>query len=186
MEEQAYLSAWKTRDNAACSLALKELGPRLLGYATRIIGNRSLAEEIVQEALMASFENIDSFEGRSSFTSWLFRITHNKAIDLIRKQSRYISVPDMEGGGGGEEFKSWGPWVNPVPEWSIDVESQIDAKTILKFVRKELDTLPHTQREVLLLTEIQGLSTEDICDVDRKSTRLNSSHTDISRMPSSA
>ena len=152
----------KAGDHAAWRSVLEEHGPALLGYARRLTGDEARAEEVVQEALVAVYKAIDSFEGRGSFRGWLFRAVHNKAIDDIRSRKRYVDAEP-----GDPDHGCFGPdghWARPCPDWEEILGARLDAKALLPQVRAEVDKLPHSHREVLLLKEVHGLSTEEICE----------------------
>ncbi|MDQ3863819.1 MAG: sigma-70 family RNA polymerase sigma factor, partial [Actinomycetota bacterium] len=116
-------------------------------YATgiRLLGDASLAEELVQEAFMSVWRAAGSFDpGRASFTTWLYRITRNRAVDLNRRrQVRPVSA--------GEEplrHVSGGP----EPERGVDGWD----------VARALSRIPDEHREVLTLTYFEGLSQREI------------------------
>ena len=146
-------------------------GPALLGYATRMLGRKERAEEIVQESLVRAYRSRERFEGRSSVKGWLFRIVHNAAIDDIRRAGREVPVgADPEQG----YFDEAGHWSIPgrkapparaaCPDWSDRAEREMDAKRMVVLVRQQFDALPHRHREVLLLRELHGLESAEICD----------------------
>jgi len=152
--QQGDAKAWKE--------ALDDHGPQLLGYATRLLGNRSNAEEVVQDALVSVYKSIGSFEGRCSLKSWLFRAVHNKAIDDLRRRDRYV---DHEGEDPDEGcFDDDGRWSKTCPDWEAIVGERLDARALVDLVRRELDGLPHKYREVLLLREVHGLDASEVCE----------------------
>jgi RNA polymerase sigma-70 factor (ECF subfamily) len=149
-------------DHGAWAAVLKEHGPALLGYARRLVGDEARAEEVVQEALVAVFGSIATFEGRGSFRGWLFRAVHNKAIDELRARKRYVDAEP-----GDPDHGCFGPdgrWERPCPDWEPILGARLDAKVLVERVREQLDALPHAHREVLLLKEVHGLSAEEICE----------------------
>jgi RNA polymerase sigma-70 factor, ECF subfamily len=140
---------------------LAVFGPGLLGYATRMLSDKSMAEEVVQDALVNIYRSIDRFDGRCSIKSWLYRAVRNRAIDEIRRQKRFVDV--------GEDpekvfFNSAGDWNDDCYEWDGRAAKDLDNKKLLKLVQKEINKLPHTHREVLLLKEIECLEKKEICD----------------------
>lgn len=148
-------------DQKAWRAVLEEHGPALLGYARRFVGDDARAEEVVQDALVAVYRAIDKFEGRGSFRGWLFKAVHNKAIDELRSRRRYVDAEP-----GDPDHGCFGPdghWERPCPDWEAILGERLDAKALIPRVRSELDRLPHGHREVLLLKEVHGLTTEDIC-----------------------
>lgn len=161
-EQEELRAALRAPDKNAWSELLRHHGPALQGYATRLLGNRASAEEVVQEALLGVFRNIDSFEGRSSIKSWLFKAVHNRAIDELRRRKRFVYGSDED--PDKDLFNADGKWADPPSSWEDALGAQLDARQLVEIVRKELDTLPHAHREVLLLKEVDGMNTHDICD----------------------
>ncbi len=155
------VDALKAGTAAAWTQLLSHHGPSLLAYAIRMLGDRSTAEEIVQDSLVNIYHTIDRFDGRCSIKSWLYRAVHNNAIDEIRRRKRYVDV-----GHEAQEayFDEAGRWINDCPGWDGLAPKQMDEKRLLGIVRQQMDRLPHAHREVLLLKEVEGFSGQEICD----------------------
>ncbi len=81
--EKSQIDALKAGSPSAWREVLATHGPRLLAYATRMLGDRGTAEEILQDSLMNIYKNIDRFDGRCSIKSWMYRAVHNRSIDEI-------------------------------------------------------------------------------------------------------
>ena len=150
-------------DRIAWIEVMREYGPALIGYATRMVGDRGAAEDVVQASLVAAWRSIESFEGRSSVKTWIFRIVHNKAVDEIRRRKRFVQPaeddPEMA------YFNDRGRWAGgcPAPQWAEQAAGQLDARELLSRVRAAIDRLPHKHREVMLMKEVYGMETPDIC-----------------------
>jgi RNA polymerase sigma-70 factor (ECF subfamily) len=155
------ITALKAGDPDAWRSTLAVHGPRLLGYASRMLGDTSAGEEVVQDALVAAYRSVDRFDGRASIKSWLFRIVHNRAIDEIRRRKRYVDVGDDP---EAAYFNASGRWDEPCAGWQGSIEDQIGAKRALERVRLAIEALPHAHREVLLLKEVEGLETAEVCE----------------------
>jgi RNA polymerase sigma-70 factor, ECF subfamily len=153
------IEALKAGDGAAWKAVFSEHGPMLLGYATRMLKSRSAAEDVVQDSLVKAYKAIGKFDGRSSLKTWLVRIVHNRAIDELRHGKRYVDLPDDD--PEASYFDQKGRWAGDGPKSSP--EDRLDAKRMVARVRTAMDQLPHSHREVLLLKEVHGFSTEDIC-----------------------
>ncbi|MCP4872073.1 MAG: sigma-70 family RNA polymerase sigma factor [Proteobacteria bacterium] len=148
----------KAGDSGAWREVMSLHGPSLLGYATRMLGSRTTAEEVVQDALVKAYKAIDRFDGRASLKTWMIRIVHNRAIDELRRNKRYVDLPDDD--PEASYFDGRGKWAEGFPT----PEKHIDAKRRLAQVREAMDGLAHSHREVLLLKEVHGLSTDQICE----------------------
>ncbi len=155
------LPSLREGDAAAWRELFAHCGPTLLGYATRMLNSRSLADDVVQDALVAAYRNIGRYDGRASLKTWMCRIVRNRAIDELRKTSRFVDLPDDD--PEASYFDAGGRWSGGCPAWSSRAEEALDASRRLDEVRTALDRLPHRWREVLLLKEVHGFSSAEIC-----------------------
>jgi len=162
MDETELIRLLKARDRATWNQVLRDHGPRLVGYATRMLGDRGRAEDVVQTSLMSVMRSIDRFEGRSSLRSWLFRAVHNAAIDELRRGARYVELVSEDEDPLAGAFGADGRWQQPVAAWSLD--ERIDAHRLLALVHDEMDRLPHAHREILLLRETHGLDNAELAE----------------------
>ena len=148
-------------DSNAWRDVMSQHGPMLLGYATRMLNDRGLAEDVVQDALVSAFRKIDTFDGRSSFKAWLTRIVRNRAIDVLRQRKRFVEMPDGDPDAG--YFDERGKWAISCPRFPNIGEGRIDEQRMMAKVREAMEGLPHSQRDVLLLKEVHGFTTDEIC-----------------------
>lgn len=153
----------RNKNETAWRQLLQELGPGLLGYATRMVKNSSDAEEVVQECLISAIKNLEGFEGRASLKSWLYTIVRNRSIDLIRKNKRYIEQNNVD--PEADYFNENGRWKNGCPKAAGEMESQLDVKWLLERVNGQLALLPHEQRDLILLKDVEQLDTPEICSI---------------------
>lgn len=127
----------------------------LYNLCLRYVGDRQLAEDVVQEAFLSAWRAINSWKG-GSFKAWLFRIAVNEARDLHRRRSRRpsSSLDDLleQGASFGAEADR-----QPGPE-----SLSISAST-LRTIEAALQRLPEDQRLVVILSDVQGLSYEEVC-----------------------
>src|SRR5262249_4477855 len=110
--DAALVQALKTRTAGAFDDLVKRYGRRLFKVAMGIIKNREDAEDVVQEAFLNVFKNIDGFRARSKFSTWLIRVVSNQALMLIRgnpqrlvslDEDRFASLPTAAHGYTPEE-----------------------------------------------------------------------------------
>ncbi len=161
MDESELLAALREGDQAAWRRCLQANLPALIGYATRMTGDRASGEEAVQEALVTVYRGLDKFEGRCSLRSWMFRAVRSRALDELRRRGRMVVADDVD--PMADAFDARGKWQEPPPGLGSLLDSRIDAKRALAQVRRQVDKLPHDLREIFLLREVQGLETAEIC-----------------------
>lgn len=159
-KEHEQIIALKEGSPAAWRELLACYGPSLLAYATRMLGNKAIAEEILQDSLVNIYKTIDRFDGRCSIKSWMYRAVRNRSIDEIRRQKRYVEIGDDP---EKDYFNSLGEWQENTRGWDGYAAQKLDHKNLLSYVHKEMNKLPHAQREILLLKEVEGLETKEIC-----------------------
>jgi RNA polymerase sigma-70 factor (ECF subfamily) len=151
------ISAAQANDHQAFETLVRRYSERAFRAAYRVVRDQQAAEEVLQEALIKAYRALPRFEARSSFYTWLYRITVNLALDRRRRGKRAPSV-----------------------EWDDAIAHEIDPRSTLpepanpevaslrlevrELVAEGIQTLPDGQREVLLLREVDGLSYEEIAD----------------------
>ena len=124
--------------------------------ALRMTGNPEDAEDMAQEAFLKAYSSLDSFRGDSKFSVWLYRIVSNVCLDFLRKQKKRQSFSLSMEDDDGEEGELELPDLRRLPEDELEKKLTRDA------VQRGLAQLPEDARQILLLREIQGLSSEEI------------------------
>lgn len=149
----------------------------LLRLALAYVPSRAVAEEVVQETWLGVFEGIGRFEGRSSFQTWLFRILSNRAKTRGVRESRYESMglgtaddpdegPPLESSLFVTEGSGAGHWKVPPQDWEPDTpERALLSKECRETIEGAIAALPSMQRQVMTLRDLEGVSSEDICNI---------------------
>ena len=141
-------------DTAAYETLYDRYCSAVMGLALKITGDRSLAEEVVQETFWRVWRKADLFQTqRGAFTSWFFGITRNLAIDVLRRQKTQIQ-PVEEADAGRIIEQAEDPSMN-VPEaaWLREKHQQMQAA---------IATLPNEQRNVIEMAYFRGLTRQEI------------------------
>jgi RNA polymerase sigma-70 factor (TIGR02960 family) len=147
-----------------------ELRPRLLAHCYRMTGALSDAEDALQEALVRAWRAFDTFEGRSSLSTWLYKITTNACLDLLASR-RARTMPEIRGTPTPEDTTD-PAWLEPFPTPDAAYESREAVR--LAFV-VALQVLPSKQRAALLLRDVVGLSAEETAEaLDTSVAAINS------------
>lgn len=109
-------------------------------------GNENIASDILQNALIKAFESIDSFQGKCSFTSWLWVIIKNEFITHLRKESghAFFSANQIEGDTADSDL--------PSAEENIHEEQRKENLT------KMIEQLPENYKEIITMVELAGMS----------------------------
>jgi len=166
-----FLARLRRGDDAAYRILIRELHGSLVGLATSIIGSRAQAEEVVQDAWLAVFSGLGSFEGRSSLATWVFSIVLNRARTRASREGRLVGLPAlMEGTSQGgravdsSEFKPDGHWIQTPRLWDeISPERIVGGRQLRDYVMAAIERLPPGQRAVIILRDLEGCDAEEAC-----------------------
>jgi RNA polymerase sigma-70 factor, ECF subfamily len=161
-EERALVARLRSGDEAAYEQVVREQGGRMLSVARRLLRDEDEARDAVQEAFLAAFRSIGTFAGESRYSTWLHRIVVNTALMRLRRRktrnetSIEALLPTFNAEGGfTEKPRAWGE------ESSVQAEREEDRLA----VRAAIEKLPETYRTVLLLRDVEGLSTDEAAAV---------------------
>ncbi|MBI2388600.1 MAG: sigma-70 family RNA polymerase sigma factor [Deltaproteobacteria bacterium] len=156
--------------------AFVEIVERLHGSLVRVarafVGDRAVAEEVVQDTWAAVLEGLPRFEGRSSLKTWIFRILTNRARTRGARESRSVpfssfdSVDEHEPAVDPARFLPSGKWGAPPRAWNEDSPERLLARReTLAFLEQAIAELPRSQRAVLVLRDVEGVDADDACDI---------------------
>ena len=137
----------------------------MLRLAASFVPSRAIAEEVVQDTWLAVLRGLGGFEGRSSLKTWLFRILVNQARKTGTREHRSIPVADPEPVVDPSRFDATGGWSDPPEHWIEAAQGRMEAGKLAHRVRGWIDELPPRQREVVLLRDVEGMSSDEVCAV---------------------
>lgn len=149
-------------DRAAFQMLMERYQRRIFNLCYGMLRNKDDAADLVQEAFIKAYKNIDRFKGNSKFYTWLYRIAKNACIDFIRKQKRRRTV-DFDDSIRREEPVDGDETLLPSP-LGINPAKVAGRKELLEQIEAALDTLSDNHREILILREIDGLAYQEIAD----------------------
>ncbi len=142
-------------DRDAFGALVERYQHRVVSVARALVHNPDDAVELGQETFIRAFQNLPSFEGRSSFSTWLYRIATNLAIDWRRRETRYVI-------SRGEDAENE---LRRIPSGQGDSFRETARGELSHRVRQALEELTPEHREVILLREMEGRSYEEISDI---------------------
>lgn len=133
---------------------------KLFAYLYRLIGNREEAEDLLQNVFIKAFENMQSYDAERKFSSWIYRIAHNEAVNFIKRKSlkRFISWEDITStkdklAGNGSEDGADDLWLRKEAIGEID---------------EAINRLPIKYKQVLILRYYSEKSYEEISEILQK------------------
>ena len=122
----------------------------MFNTSIRIVNNSAIAEDIMQEAFLEAFRQIDTYRGESSFGTWLKKIVINKSIDEIRKSKDVIPIDDIDA---------------EVADQNDDENYLQVLSTKVEEIRKAIHALPDNYRIILSLYLLEGYDHEEISQI---------------------
>jgi RNA polymerase sigma-70 factor (ECF subfamily) len=133
-------------------------GPRLLSVTRRILKDEEEARDAVQDAFISAFKARHQFNADSRISTWLHRIAVNAALSRLRSRRRRPeeSLDDLL-----PRFLPNGHHVEHFTAWTEPADVTISRKETAEQVRSAIDSLPETFRTVLMLRDIEGLSSQE-------------------------
>lgn len=156
--EAALVLRLRAGDDDAFAELVATTMPRLLATARRMLADDELARDAVQESFLSAFKAIAAFGGQSRLYTWLHRILVNTVLMRLRWQR---SRPERSIDELLPQFQDDGHHLTPPAPWRDDAVAQAMSKERAQLVRDAIDELPDTFREVLLLRDLEELSTEE-------------------------
>ena len=135
---------------------------KIYGLSFNLTRNQMDAQDVTQEVLLTLFRKIKLFQGKSAFSSWVYRITVNASYMKLRskKKEPNVSIDELM-----PSFNSSGFQQEKIQDWSEDTQSLIFNNETRDEINKAVNLLPEKEKVVFLLRDIEGLSTEKTGEV---------------------
>jgi len=138
----------------------------LLRVAVLQLRDNEVAEDVVQDTLLAALQGASGFSGRSSLKTWLTGILKHKIVDAIRRKSREPVLASLDEETHIDDldalFDESGHWDNPPADWG-DPESALSRQQFLQVMQSCLEKLPPNTARVFMMREVMDLDSDEIC-----------------------
>jgi len=128
---------------------------KLVRYVSYLTGDENIAADATQQAFIKAYINLKGFNLKKKFSSWIYRIAHNEAINLVKKERRKVSLEDNS-------------WLEEVIKDKTNIEVEFEKKEIKRLIKGSLNKLPIKYRSALVLFYLDGYSYQEISDILRK------------------
>lgn len=158
--EDFSLDALRSGDRAEFALLVEKYHEMIYRLAIKMVNNPQDAEDILQETFIKAYRHLEKFDGRSSLSTWLYRIATNEALMFLRRQKpEPVSVDLSVDTGEGE--------VEPLQiiDWSSLPEEELMSAEAQVYLDKAVEKLSPSLRVVFVLRDIQNLSTRETAEV---------------------
>jgi RNA polymerase sigma-70 factor (ECF subfamily) len=154
-DEAELIERSREGDSAAFGVLVERYQRRVVGVAQAVVHNQDDAIELAQETFVRAYENLSKFESRSSFSTWLYRIAANLAIDFWRREGRHVILR-------GEDADTE---IAKLPTATGDSFKEVSRSELSARLKQALEELTPEHRAVILLREVEGMSYDEISDV---------------------
>jgi RNA polymerase sigma-70 factor (ECF subfamily) len=154
-DEAELIERSRKGDSEAFGILVERYQRRVVGVALAVVHNQDDAIELAQETFIRAYENLSKFESRSSFSTWLYRIAANLAIDFWRREGRHVVLH-------GEDADNE---ISRLASAHGDSFKEVSRSELSERLKQALEELTPEHRAVILLREVEGLSYDEISEV---------------------
>lgn len=140
----------RSKDRDIYAVIIERYKNKLLRYATNIIRDEDKAGHIVQDSLVKAYINLNGFNTKKKFSSWIYRIVHNEAMNAVKKYQKEVPILD------DFDFES-----------EEDITKDFEKRETAIYVEKCLNSMPLIYSEPLTLYYLDEKSYEEISDILR-------------------
>jgi len=159
MSEQQLIERAKNGDTKAFEELMKRTQTNIYNLGLRLLGNKEDAADLMQETYIKAYENLDRFEGRSSFSTWLYRIATNNALMKLRKEkNKKVSIDELKK-FGDKSYKI------EISDWSENPSSYFKSAELKEVLQKAIDSLPPKYKSVFILHDVEGLPLAEVARI---------------------
>lgn len=126
----------------------------------KMLGNEQDAEDVLQNTFLNALTHIANFEGRSSLSTWLYRIAANEALMTIRKRKSNVSIEDLQAEDSDDDLMP-----ETFVDWSVLPENELISGESKKLLDAAIKRLPETLRMVFILRDVEDLSIKETAEI---------------------
>jgi RNA polymerase sigma-70 factor, ECF subfamily len=177
VDETRLIEALRAGDEGVFTELMRMYHATLLRVALIYVSSRAVAEEVVQETWLGVLKGIGRFEGRSSLKTWIFRILTNTAKTRAIREGRTIPFSALQDPSRvpepavdpdrflDAEHPRWpGHWASPPASWRGAPEERLLAGETRAAIAAAIENLPANQRAVISMRDVEGWSSEEVCN----------------------
>ena len=156
LSDEQVVSRILSGQTALFEVLMRRHNERIYRAARAILRDDSEAEDVMQQAYVNAYSHLRQFDGRSKFSTWLTRIAIHEALSRVRRRGRYTNIdPDSP---------STAQLAAPMTS-TPDPERQAFARELGVLIESAIDRLPDGAREVFVLRQVEGMSTEEVATI---------------------
>jgi RNA polymerase sigma-70 factor (ECF subfamily) len=176
-DESALIAALRQGDERAFAALVEQYHAALVRLAMVYVSDRAAAEDAAQETWLGVLRGLARFEGRSSLKTWIFTILTNRAKTRAQREARTLPFSALDDPEADEpsvaperflppDHPRWpNEWAENPDRWANLPEERLLSQETLARIRKAIEALPPTQRQVITLRDVEGWSSGEVCNV---------------------
>jgi RNA polymerase sigma-70 factor, ECF subfamily len=175
LEEMRVVEALRNGNESAFVALVNRYHAAMIRVAQLYVQDRTLAEEVAQEAWLGVLQGLDRFRVQSSLKTWIFRILVNRAKTRGKREGRSIPFSALDFADNSDfehehflpiDHPRWpGHWTEFPNSWSHIPEDVIISEETLSRIQEAIENLPGAQREVITLRDVEGWKAAEVCNV---------------------
>jgi RNA polymerase sigma-70 factor (ECF subfamily) len=142
---------------ALFEVLMRRHNQRIYRAIRAILKNEVEVEDVMQQTYVCAYSNLRQFAGAAKFSTWLTKIAINEALGRIRREAHFVSGQDLAQLGNGTPMKLATDDANP--------EERAGTRELVTMLESAIDALPEAYRSVVMLREIEGMSTAEAAEV---------------------
>ena len=152
----------KNGDSEAFEQLVELYQKKIYALAFNMTHNQMDAQDVTQDVLLSIFRKVHTFQGKSAFSSWIYRVTLNAVYMKLRskKKEQAVSLEDAF-----PTFNGSGYHQEKIRDWSENAESLLFTNETKGIIQKAVNQLPEKEKVVFILRDVEGLSTENVGDI---------------------
>lgn len=175
-DDVVLIRALRAGDEAAFSALVRRYHAPMVRVAQSFVSSPAVAEEVVQETWVGVLRGLERFEGRSTLKTWIFRILTNTAKTRGIREGRTVPFSSLAGDDENDPAVDPGRflgaddrwaehWATPPRRWDTRPEASLLTHELRERLDSAISALPPMQAQVITLRDIEGWSSEEVCNV---------------------
>lgn len=160
--EEALVREFKEGNLEAYDKIVQLYQKKIYGLSFNLTRNAMDAQDVTQEVLLTIYKKVHTFQGKSAFSSWVYRVTLNATYMKLRskKKEPNVSLDDLM-----PSFNGTGYHQDRIRDWSENAESLLFSNETKEIIQKAVDLLPEKEKVVFVLRDVEDLSTEKVSEI---------------------
>ncbi|MCU0663194.1 MAG: sigma-70 family RNA polymerase sigma factor [Myxococcota bacterium] len=167
------VTALRQGDTHAFNYLVRKHAASMRRVAIGLLRDDAVTAEVVQETWETVLRELSRFRGEAALSTWIYRILINRAKRVGKREGRSIPFSSLARDAEQEdrpdivdEFTWYGRWSSPVHGWRVlDQENESSNRQISDLVKQVLETIPESQRVVVTLRDVEGLDSNEVCQM---------------------